>query len=123
MRRVEKDGTREDRIAREVIVDAYTPEEQALGWYYYLDDKLRFPFEARCIAERTISPLEAGEVVNVIGMPAPKVCRSEMFVSIDWLDRKMGVPLIQLEPAKAGDDTREATADWHYWIERGHQLC
>ena len=25
----------------EIIVDAYGPEEQALGWYYYLDDKLQ----------------------------------------------------------------------------------
>jgi hypothetical protein len=26
---------REERIAMEIIVDAYGPEEQAMGWYYY----------------------------------------------------------------------------------------
>jgi hypothetical protein len=27
----------------EIIVDAYGGEEQALGWYYYLDDRFSFP--------------------------------------------------------------------------------
>jgi hypothetical protein len=40
MNRVEVDEVREQRIAFEAIVDAYGPEEQAMGWYYYLDPKL-----------------------------------------------------------------------------------
>ena len=28
----------------EAIVDANGPEEQAMGWYYYLEDKISFPF-------------------------------------------------------------------------------
>lgn len=35
MSQVEKDEERENRIYDEAIVDAYGPEEQALGWYYY----------------------------------------------------------------------------------------
>jgi hypothetical protein len=27
----------------EIIVDAYTPEEQAMGWYYSLEDRLTVP--------------------------------------------------------------------------------
>ncbi len=37
MERIDRDEEREHRIAMEVVVDAYGPEEQALGWYYYLD--------------------------------------------------------------------------------------
>jgi hypothetical protein len=40
MERVERDETRDQRIAKEVTVDAYTLDEQALGWYYYLEDKI-----------------------------------------------------------------------------------
>ncbi|OQC08998.1 MAG: Calcium binding protein [Candidatus Cloacimonetes bacterium ADurb.Bin088] len=29
-----------------IIVDAYGPEEQAMSWYYYLEEQLRFPFAA-----------------------------------------------------------------------------
>jgi len=38
-----KNRIREDRIHNEVIVDAYGPGEQALGWYYHLENKIQFP--------------------------------------------------------------------------------
>jgi hypothetical protein len=57
MKRPSRDGEREQRITMEIVVDAYTPEEQAMGWYYSLEDRLRFPFVARCIAERSIEAL------------------------------------------------------------------
>jgi hypothetical protein len=28
----------------EILVDCYNESEQALGWYYYLEEHLRFPF-------------------------------------------------------------------------------
>ena len=48
-REVEKNQDREERILMEAVVDAYSPEEQAMGWYYYLDDKIAFPFQGKCI--------------------------------------------------------------------------
>jgi hypothetical protein len=57
MKQPPREEEREQRITMEIIVDAYTPEEQAIGWYYSLEDRLHFPFVARCIAERSISPL------------------------------------------------------------------
>ena len=47
---IEKDVAREERIHKEAVVDAYGPEERAMGWYYYLDDKISFPFSAECVA-------------------------------------------------------------------------
>ena len=52
MKRPSRDEEREQRITMEIVVDAYTPEEQAMGWYYSLEDRLHFPFMARCITER-----------------------------------------------------------------------
>ncbi len=43
MTRPAKDEEREERINMEIIVDAYGPEEQAMGWYNYLSDTLQFP--------------------------------------------------------------------------------
>ena len=65
---IERDEAREERIQNEAIVDAYGPEEQALGWYCYLEDRITFPFKARCISSRTISPLRVVEVVEVLEM-------------------------------------------------------
>ena len=78
MAKPKRDPVREDRIHEEIIVDAYGPEEQAMGWYYYLEDKIRFPFQAKCVASKVISPLQKGESVEVRGWrpktPAPATC-------------------------------------------------
>jgi hypothetical protein len=118
MRRAEKDEERDERIEMEIIVDTYSADEQAMGWYAYLDDTMDFPFEARCITEREESPLEEGETVRVIGMSPTEPTLSQMFVTVEWMDRKVGVPLEQLEPVDASRDTEQAIADWHYWLER-----
>lgn len=69
MLRIKEDKVREDRIIMEIVVDAYSEEERAMGWYYYLEDKLGFPFEAKCIATRATSPLVVGEKVRVKKWP------------------------------------------------------
>jgi hypothetical protein len=33
MKRRSRDEEREQRITMEIVVDAYTPKEQAMGWY------------------------------------------------------------------------------------------
>ena len=37
-----KDDAREERIYMEAVVDAHDSEERAMGWYYYLEDKIMF---------------------------------------------------------------------------------
>ena len=122
MAHVDEDEEREERITMEIVVDAYSEEERAMGWYYYLEEKLQFPFRAKCIAKRTASPLREGEEVEVVGMPDEEDCMHEMFVLIKWHDRNLGVPLAQLEGIKVDKQTAEAIADWHYWVARGHEF-
>jgi hypothetical protein len=82
MARVDKDDVREHRIDMEVVVDAYGEEERAMGWYYYLDDNLAFPFRARCITARRASPMQQGEVVEVTGMVPAEDCEHDMLVEV-----------------------------------------
>jgi hypothetical protein len=109
---------REERINMEVVVDAYDEEERAMGWYSYFDDKLAFPFQARCIAKRRSSPLQQGEVVEVTGMAPEDDCTHKMFVEVQWQERQLAVPLSQLEGIAVDEVTQEAIGDWHYWIAR-----
>ena len=91
---------REQHIANEVIVDAYGPEEQAMGWYYYLQDRIAFPFTAVRNAARQISPLRVGGEVEAMGMAQEDECEREMFVLIRWGHRTadaLAVPLSQLD--------------------------
>lgn len=56
-----KDEIREQRITMEAVVDAYDSGERAMGWYYYLDGKMKVPFKARCRFARPISVLKVKE--------------------------------------------------------------
>jgi hypothetical protein len=84
-------------------------------WYYYLEENLQFPFTARCIAERSISPLRKGDEVEVLEMAPVEECGHEMFVGVRAERRPLGVPLSQLRPiSHTPKKTKEAVADWHY---------
>ncbi|MCT7973674.1 calcium-binding protein [Laspinema olomoucense] len=122
MPQVEKNNEHEKRIRSEIVVDAYGPEEQAISWYYYLQDKMQFPFTASCISKRRSSPLKVDTTVEVVGMAPEDDCEREMYVEITWEGDTLAVPLIQLEATDADPATQQAIADWHYWIERGYEF-
>jgi hypothetical protein len=122
MPKANRDEEREDRILMEIIVDANGPEEQAMGWYYYLEDQLKFPFRAKCDAQRTTSPLRKGQEVEVAGMAPEEECEHEMFVTVSWEQRTLAVPLSQLTPIEAGQATQQAVEDWHYWVRQGYEF-
>jgi len=118
-----RDPKREARIIDEVIVDAYGPEEQAMGWYCYLEDKLHFPFRARCISQREVSPLRIGDETEIVGMASEDECGHEMFVKMRYERRTLAIPLAQMLPSvEADEETKEAIGDWHYWVGQGYEL-
>ena len=122
MIRLKENKVRERRIEMEIVVDAYNAGERAMGWYYYLEETLQFPFKARCKSKREISPLCVGEEVEVLRMAPEAECGSEMFVRVRWCGRKLAVPLAQLKPRGADAKTSEAVADWCYWVAHGYQF-
>jgi hypothetical protein len=118
-----RDAAREKRIAMEIVVDCYDRQERAMGWYYYLQEQIEFPFTATCVAQRAISPLRVKDEVEVLGMAPDEECECEVFVVVPW-DRRDGlaVPLAQLKAIGATDaQTKQAIADWHYWRSMGYE--
>ena len=68
---VKRSPARERRIHDEIIVDASGPEEQAMGWYYYLESTIRFPFPCggrrrvgSVLRERSVGRLGAFSVAH-----------------------------------------------------------
>ncbi|MGD1859178.1 MAG: calcium-binding protein [Leptolyngbyaceae cyanobacterium] len=117
-----QEDDREQRIIMEIVVDAYGPEEQAMGWFYYLADNMLFPFTATCISQRRISPLKTGAIVEVLRMAPESDCEREMFVEVAWNDDALAVPLIQLAAQNVDEDTQQAIEDWHYWVNQGYEF-
>jgi Calcium binding len=68
-----------------------------MGWYSSLEDRLRFPFAARCIAQRRSSLLRVDDQIEVAEMAPEAEGQHETFVLIRWERRGPGVPLAQLE--------------------------
>jgi len=118
----ETDEKRNKRIRREILTDAYNADEMAISWCYHLERELSFPFQARCIEERTISPLREDEEVSVVGMTDEVVSSREMFVLVEWMGREFGIPLSQLEVLDVDSDIKKAVDDWHYWNGDGGRL-
>jgi len=118
-----RDPEREERITMEIVVDAYRAQDRAMGWYYDLEDQLPFPFMAICTTKRAISALRVKDEVEVIGTCGEDECEHEMFVTIRWEKEGLAVPLAQLKPiSKTEERTKEAVADWHYWVQMGYEF-
>ena len=117
----QRNRRREERIEQEIVVDAYSSDERAMGWYYYLEGKLRFPFTATCIKRRATSPFKLGESLSITGLAPEDDCMSEIIVLTEWHGRSLSVPLAQLRPRKVDAATKQAIDDWHYWIGMGYR--
>ena len=68
-----------------------------MSWYYYLGDKLQFPFHAQCIASVPTSPQHKGDIIEIRKMAPQDSCASDMHVMTRWTDRNIAVPLSQLK--------------------------
>ena len=117
---IEENEEIENRIIMEVVVDAYCEEERAMGWYYYVADGLDFPFQAKCIAKKSTSPLKVGQKVTVVDIASGDDCESKIFMKIKYDDDVLAVPLEQLEILDDKPDSKIIIDDWHYWIGRGY---
>ena len=115
------DEVREDRIIMEVVVDAYDEMERAMGWYYYLEDRLDFPFTANWITGNGSS-----EVVRVVGTPPEDDCLEDMLVEVAYTENDVEdvftLSLREIQPLTEDSATKEAVADWHYWLARGYEF-
>ena len=82
-----------------------------MGWYYYLDDKVSFPFSAECVTADKRSPLELSERVSAIKMSGEDICSNEMYIDVTWSGKVLAISLAKINPLDADDDTVEAVGD------------
>jgi hypothetical protein len=114
------DELRQERIDEEIIVDCYDDDEVMMGWYYYLEEKLTFPFTARYRASGKGRGKKTTQLLQVVGMADEDECNREIQVMIllqeDGVEDQIPVALSQLEGVEVDGATAEAIADWHYWV-------
>ena len=122
MSKVIKDEIREERIMMEAVVDCYDEYEQAMGWYYYLEDRIDFPFKAKWINRHK----PEGRNVTVLEMSPEDDCSHDMFVEVLYQEGELedifSARLSEIQPLNIDSGTEEAIDDWHYWVKRGYQF-
>jgi hypothetical protein len=114
------DPAREHRLVYEIVVDCYDEFEVASAWYAYMQDKLEFPFQAKCVVRNGSGALDFGDVVTVIGLPDQDECEDGMKVLIEYLEDEIDVPIEELECIAGSEETKTALDDWRYGIAHGY---
>ena len=116
------DISRKDRIEDEIIVDCYDEYEMAMGWFYYLDDNLNFPFKASIVGDIRIGSLQEGDSVTVTEFINSdendvSVYNFVATVGIEKDEHIYDIPLVNLKSVDCDNDTFNAIEDWRYWCE------
>jgi Calcium binding len=76
-----------------------------MGWYYYLESKIHFPFSAKCIVAHPLSLLGKGETVSARRLAPEQLCAHDMLVRAAWQGRNFAIPLSQLTPVATDPST------------------
>jgi hypothetical protein len=122
MSEVKQDNVREERIYMEVVVDCYDEQERAMGWYYYLQDRINFPFKAKWVSRQK----PEGRGVTVLEMSPEDDCSHDLFVEVLYregeLEDVFSAKLSDIQPRNIDVTTEEAIEDWNYWVKRGYEF-
>lgn len=110
----EIDEEREHRIDYEIIVDAYDQEEQNMGWHYYMEETLNFPFKAEVKIKKR-NQTELIQKVDVLELTSDEGFKNDMKVGVSYNEDVFNVPLLSLTNIEADEKTIEAIEDWRYW--------
>jgi hypothetical protein len=66
---------------------------------------------------------EARISLEIVGMAPESECEREMFVETPWEHKRtLAVPLSQLTVVHGNEETQQAVADRHYWVEMGYEF-
>src|SRR5690606_28398682 len=105
------------KIHNEIIVDCYDEIEISMGWYYFFEENLEFPFKATVPLRKKDGSTEM-KVVKVVALASDE----EGFISQDFdLEMEHKEYLYKIEYSKlahikASAQTREAFKIWDFWV-------
>jgi hypothetical protein len=111
------DKVREARIQDEIIADAYDDDEVLSGWYHYLEEKLRFPFQAYVNMENP-EQINLKILVTVLRLADIRLCSTRciwLVVHVRNSSWYFYIPVSEIMEVKVDKKTVQTLADWIYW--------
>ena len=117
----EKNAERDHRIHDEIIVDAYGEEEQAMSWYYYMEENLDFPMQAKIKLRLRGGKTEEKTVKIVEVDPKSETSLTlRLGITEGKSDRVQYISPFDIVSINTSDENLEILNDWLYW--HGHPL-
>ena len=108
-------------IDYEVVVDAYDDSEVYMGWYYFMSERLKFPFKAvATIKKRNGSTEESTVEVVEDATDGDRFKCQAYYVNVDYEGVMMKVEVGDLKPINASEETLKAITVWQYGKENGY---
>lgn len=107
-----------DKIENEIIVDCYDDQEVSMGWYYFFQDELEFPFKAE------VSLKTRNEGKKLIEIDILKMVDEEqnyessrlLFeVSLKETELILEIGADKLKNIQGNRSTKEAFEIWNFW--------
>lgn len=106
------------KIENEIIMDCYDDQEISMGWYYFFQDELEFPFEV----EISLKTRNGGK--KLIEIDILKMVEEERNYEISGLlfevspkeaELIMEIGADKLKNTKGSRSTKEAFEIWFFW--------
>ncbi|TXK36898.1 hypothetical protein FVR03_16535 [Pontibacter qinzhouensis] len=106
------------KIDYEIIVDCYDETEVSMGWYYFFEENLEFPFKATVPLRKKDGSTEI-KVVKVVALASDEegITDNDFELEIENGEYLMDVSYSELTNIKASAQTREAFQIWDFWVK------
>jgi len=103
-------------IDDEILVDCYDDDEVNMGWFYYMEGHLEFPFKARLDVKKRdgSTQLKSVEVLK-LASTAQNFAGEAFYVEVSYSEDIIETGLSKLCNIQASDETLEAIQIWKFW--------
>lgn len=109
-------------IQDHITVDCYDDYEKKMGWYYYLQDELDFPFIAYMpvkMKNQRSNTLISSEI-EIIGLLGEDFIYryNDIMVEAELGEYIMNFPLSEIKNIKSSPENIAIISLWKYWFEK-----
>lgn len=107
------------KIDYEIIVDCYDEYEVSMGWYYFMEETVKFPFRATAKFKKRNGSIEQKEI-EIIGLASDEegFMKNDFDLEIEVGEHISTIAYSKLSNIKASQETIDAFTIWNHWISR-----
>ena len=107
------------KIDYEIIVDCYDEYEVSMGWYYFMEETIEFPFRATAKLKKLNGSIEQKEI-EIIGLASDEegFIKNDFDLEIEAGEHVGTIAYSKLSSVKASPETMEAFTIWNHWVSK-----